>query len=418
MSQHPMRDIMCPCFAEERASPEWTTNGQFLQSRNENCEVKTMKKWLSCMMAIVMILTVLAGCGNQVQQENSNAEASGVFYELTGIAPDTVVMTVSGAEITAEEYLYWLSYLCASTEYNILSYNAYYGYYSNLIKDDGSIDWNGEFQEGQTLAEYIREEAEGTIRFYTAIEIMAQKYNAGLDSEDMAAIATNMNDAIQELGGQEQFDMYLEKLGICQDTFQDLSASSFLFDNLLLLVLEEGTDLYLEPENYNKYASYADHILLMTIDPTSGKPLSADQMAANKAQMEDFLAQLQASDDMLTLFDQIADTYSQDTGREANPDGYVFTPGTMVESFEDAVAALEPGQISGVVESDYGYHIILRKDLLEALEADPEQRVSLAETHLTTLLTILGSEATVEVSKLVQDIDVAEFYAAYEVHAE
>ena len=379
-----------------------------------------MKKWLSGMLVIVMILTMLVGCGNQTDKKDNevSGDASGVFYELTGIAPDTVVMTVSGAEITAEEYLYWLSYLCASTEYNILSYNSYYGYYANLINEDGSIDWNGEFREGKTLAQYVREEAEATIRFYTAIEIMAQKYNAGLDSEDMTAIATNMNNAIQELGGQEQFEMYLEKLGICQDTFQDLSASSFLFDNLLLQVLEEGSELYLQPENYNKYASYADHILLMTIDPTSGTPVSATEMAARKAQMDDFLVQLQSSDDMLTLFKQIADEYSQDTGRETNPEGYVFTPGTMVASFEDAVAALEPGQISGVVESDYGYHIILRKDLLEALEADPEQRVSLAETHLTTLLTILGNEATVEVSKLVKDIDVAEFYKAYEVHAE
>ena len=101
-------------------------------------------------------------------------------------------------------------------------------------------------------------------------------------------------------------------------------------------------------------------------------------------------------------------------GRATNPDGYVFTPGTMVASFEDAAAALEPGQISGIVESDYGYHIILRKDLLEALEADPEQRVSLAETHLTTLLTILSGEATVEKTNHFKDLDVAEFYAAYE----
>ena len=378
-----------------------------------------MKKWLSCMLAIVMILTMLAGCGNQTQKENTaNGEASGVFYELTGIAPETVVMTVSGADITAEEYLYWLSYMCASTEYNILSYNAYYGYYANLIKDDGSIDWNGEFQTGKTLAEYVREETEATIKFYTAIEIMAQKYNAGLDANDLAEIASNMSEAIQELGGQAQFDLYLEKLGICAATFQDLSATSYMFDNLLLQVLEEGNELYLEPENYTKYASYADHILLMTIDATSGTPLSAPELQTRKAQIEDMLAQLKASDDALALFKQLADTYSEDTGRATNPDGYVFTPGTMVESFENAVAALEPGQISDVVESDYGYHIILRKDLLEALEADPEQRVSIAETHLTTLLTILSNEATVEVSKLVKNIDVAEFYAAYAVHAE
>ena len=379
-----------------------------------------MKKWLSGMMVLVMLVTMLAGCGNQADPSENpvSGEASGVFYELTGIAPETPVMTVSGVEITAEEYLYWLSYLCASTEYNIISYNAYYGYYANLVNDDGSINWDGEYQEGKTLAEYVREEAEATIRFYTAIEIMAQKYNAGLDAEDLSTIANNMNAAIQELGGQEEFNRYLEKLGICQETFQDLSASSHLFDNLLLLVLEEGTDLYLAPENYNKYASYADHILLMTIDTTSGKPLSADEIQNRKNRMEDYLSQLKASDDLLATFNQLADEYSEDTGRATNPEGYIFTPGTMVESFESAVAALEPGQISDIVESDYGYHIILRKDLLEGLEADPEQRVALAETHLTTLLTILANDATVEVSKLVKDIDVTEFYTAYEAHAE
>ena len=37
----------------------------------------------------------------------------------------------------------------------------------------------------------------------------------------------------KELGGQEAFDQYLEKLGICQSTFQDLSASSFLSVGIL-----------------------------------------------------------------------------------------------------------------------------------------------------------------------------------------
>ena len=373
-----------------------------------------MKKWMSGLLALVMVLTMFTGC-SQTQEvtEEAAGGTTGIFYEVTGIPSEKTVMTVSGVTVSAEEYLYWMAYLCASLEYNIVNYNAYYGMYSDLVNDDGTLNWDEEFQDGQTLAEYVKEETNSTIAFYTAIELMAEKYNAGLDTDDMASIAQNLNEAITELGGQEEFDAYLRKLGITQDTFQDLSASSYLYDNLLLLVLQEGTDLYLEPEKYNNYATYADHILFMTIDADSGKALSADLMAQQKTLAEQTLEALRASDDPITLFAELADQYSEDTGRATNPDGYIFTPGTMVSSFEDAANALEPGEISDIVESDYGYHIILRKDLLEALEADPEQKVSLAEKHLTTLLTVLAGNATVEVMDDVADIDVGQFYTSY-----
>lgn len=378
-----------------------------------------MRKWTSGLLALVMILTMFTGC-SQTQETGEEAAGgtSGIFYEVTGIPSEKTVMTVSGVSVSAEEYLYWMAYLCASVEYNIINYNAYYGMYDNLVNDDGTLNWDEEFQDGLSLAEYVHEETESTIAFYTAIEIMANKYNALLDDEDKAAIVESLNTAIEDLGGQAEFDAYLAKLGISQETFEDMSASSYLFDNLLLLVLQEGSELYLAPEKYNNYATYADHILFATIDLDSGKALSADLMAEQHDLAEQVLATLRASDDPVALFDELADKYSEDTGRASNPDGYIFPPGTMVQAFEDAANALEPGEISDIVESDYGLHIILRKDLLEALEADPEQRVSLAETHLTTLLSVLASEATVEVMDDVKNIDVGQFYADYSVKVE
>ena len=56
--------------------------------------------------------------------------------------------------------------------------------------------------------------------------------------------------------------------------------------------------------------------------------------------------------------------YSEDTGLATNPDGYqAVEAGQMVPEFEEASLALEPGEISDIVESDYGYHIILRLPL-------------------------------------------------------
>ena len=285
--------------------------------------------------------------------------------------------------------------------------------YDALVNDDGTVNWDEEFQDGLSLAEYVRKETESTIAFYTAIKLMAEKHNAGLDDADNKAIAESLNAAISELGGQEEFEAYLTKLGICQNTFQDMSASSYLFDNLLLQVLDENSELYLQEDKYNNYATYADHILFMTIDADSGKPLSADLLGQQKTLAEQTLATIRSSSDPIATFVELADKYSEDTGRASNPNGYIFTPGTMVQSFEDAANALQPGEISDIVESDYGYHIILRKDLLEALDADPEQKVDLAQKHLTTLLTILASEATVEVKDDVKNLNIGDFYVKY-----
>lgn len=378
-----------------------------------------MKKITSVLLVLVMTLTLFAGCSQAQENDNETAEGSaGVFYNITGIPAEKVVMTVSGIGITAEEYLYWMAYLSASLDYNLVNYNAYYGMYDSLVNGDGSLNWDEEFQNGLTLAEYVRDETESTIAFYTAIKLMAEKHGAGLDDNDNAAIAESLNAAISDLGGQEEFDAYLNKLGICENTFLDMTASSYLFDNLLLQVLEEGSELYLENENYNKYATYADHILFLTIDQDSGKPLTPDLIAQQKTLAEQTLNAIRTSSDPIATFTQLADEYSEDTGRATNPTGYIFTPGTMVESFENTAKALEVGEISDIVESDYGYHIILRKDLLKALEADPEERVNLAEKHLTTLLTILASEATVELMDDVKDLDVGKFYEDYCVEVE
>ena len=62
-------------------------------------------------------------------------------------------------------------------------------------------------------------------------------------------------------------------------------------------------------------------------------------------------------------FDKLMAEYTEDTGLETNPDGYVFTSGEMIAEFENAVKGLEVGKVSNLVETVYGYHIIKRIEL-------------------------------------------------------
>jgi peptidyl-prolyl cis-trans isomerase D len=59
-------------------------------------------------------------------------------------------------------------------------------------------------------------------------------------------------------------------------------------------------------------------------------------------------------------FGDMAKRYSQDNTAPKGGDLGVFPRGMMVKPFADAVAALKPGEISPVIETQYGYHIVQR----------------------------------------------------------
>ena len=75
-------------------------------------------------------------------------------------------------------------------------------------------------------------------------------------------------------------------------------------------------------------------------------------------------------------FAELAKKYSQDTGSAAQGgDLGLFGRGMMVKSFEDAAFALKAGETSGIVETEFGLHII------RVTEIQPERARPLAEVR-------------------------------------
>ena len=105
---------------------------------------------------------------------------------------------------------------------------------------------------------------------------------------------------------------------------------------------DDHPQLYRVPEERR-----ASHILII---------FDGDDKAKAKAQAETVYKEVQKNP---SRFAELAKQYSKDPGSaQKGGDLGFFSRGMMVKPFDDAVFSLKDGEISGIVESDFGYHII------------------------------------------------------------
>lgn len=374
-----------------------------------------MKKLISILLVLTLALSMMAGCGKSTAADVvlDYDSVPSLFSDITKIPIDQTVMTIDDVEISAELYLYWVCYVCGTLEYNILSeYNNYGMYGSCIDRDTMTVDWTSTYA-GMPLMDYALAQAEETIKYYMSIEELAAENNATLNDQNRTDLAAEFDQYVKEMGGDSAFVNYLQMLGISHKTFDRISSVSYLYDNLLNQVFQEGSNLYLEEDKYNLYATYADHILIATQNMQSGEMID-QQTRVQKYQLAlDLADQIHAAADPIALFEEFADTYGEDPGRESNPTGYIYTPGTMVDEFEATAANLLPGEISEPVQTDYGFHIILRRDLVAALREDPAIKTTVAREYLNQLLVRKRSASKVTYDECLDQVEWTKFYNTY-----
>lgn len=143
----------------------------------------------------------------------------------------------------------------------------------------------------------------------------------------------------------------------------------------------------------------AAHILLLT----QGKS-PADKAKAKK-QIESLHARVNAAN-----FAEMAKKNSQDYQSGAQGGMLpAFRHGDMVPEFENALKALKPGEISGIVESPFGYHIIRRPTFNEVKPAIMQMTGATAmqaseSTYLAGLERSAKAEVKPDMAKKVRDL--------------
>lgn len=320
--------------------------------------MKKLTKIAALLMALAMSVSAFSACSNTdadvdedtdetVADGESTDDATGPALIIDGeevdISSNPVIFTVAGIDIPYDEYRYMYKY-----------FETYYGMNEEF--------WEQYPDDFAAFKDVLRD---NLINNNFGI-IMADMYDISLTEEDEAAIDDYLQQEKDLFETEEEYEQALEQAGITEDLLVRMITQSVTSERVFLDLyggddpLLLGTDDEIKQDIHDNYVRV--YHLLISYDhyaDTEGyEDYTDDELKEAALELaNESLAQLQNGEADIY---ELAQTIGDDPGMVDNEAGYLFTYGEMVEPFEEASFALEVGEMSGLVETDYGWHIILR----------------------------------------------------------
>jgi len=312
-----------------------------------------MKKFIR-LISVICVIALLAGCGLVSKKEEPKKDVD-------------AVITVGDIGYNMERF-------------NLHLYNAQ----DELLKKEGFQQaseipegfWDLDTSEGKNALEVSKDAAIDNLVIDAIAYQMAKDEKIELTADELSAISNQMAYLKQDTVSLDQF----KYMGVTVEELEEYYKDSFHIQHLIPILLEKGDIKIDEEAAMNEFESTyvkAKHILISTVDAQTGAALPDDQVAAANKKANEILAKINAGED----FDELMNTMSEDPGLATAPDGYVFTTGQMVPEFEEASFALKENQVSGLVKTSYGIHIIKRVPF----DMEAEQEVAAIDAIRTSL---------------------------------
>lgn len=213
-------------------------------------------------------------------------------------------------------------------------------------------------------------------------------------------LANTKKKAVADLGGEEKYRRYLSENGLTEEEYQKAATQEFYGRLLRAALAGEVTEVredeiraFFEKQRHNPSLAEmfeepeqvrASHILLEArqskiaaeiqsngkLGPPELEQRIAAELNVRRALAEEVIRKVKAGGD----FSRLAAEYSSDAGtKDRGGDLGLFTRGTHTARFDAAAFSLKAGETSGIVETDYGFHII------KVIEHRPARARSLAE---------------------------------------
>lgn len=207
----------------------------------------------------------------------------------------------------------------------------------------GTEIWNTNV-DGVTLEQNVKDIALAQIAQIKTMNLMAERYQVELSSEEKAQVENAADSYYHSLNDTE-----IEQMGVSKKTIEELYKEFALAEKVYEYTIK---DINPEISDDEARTITVQHILIKTyaLDGT-GKKIEYTQRAKNNAYEEacEALELAQEGED----FDELIRRYSED-----DKGTYSFGKGEMDAAFETAAFNLGKDEISDIVETEFGYHII------------------------------------------------------------
>lgn len=397
------------------------------------------KKTIVILSLIIAVTLVFAACadnsGLTIPKEQANADlpADATLGAAPNNAAAIVVMVINGKEIYKDQYDN--AYSTIASQYGLSEEDSSYA----VLIQQSAIDL---LISEQTMLQKIEELGYMNLTDEEMAEAQEQA-QAELDyvtstatDTIIAGLPENYTDDELQTATTAYEDMILAKYGFTRESFLEYFIQAIAVENARAELLKDiipsddevlaqynntveadkeaiGSDLsvydgYLASYKDSYYipegVRYVKHVLITLSDEQTSAISTArsdeGDEAANKLREEALLTIADKANEVLTKLqnDEISFTdavteYGQDPGMEYYPDGYeVYNGCTLyVQEFTDGAMALKNvGDISGLIATDYGYHII---EYTSDRAAGPIPFESVQQSIYDSLVTTVQDEA-------------------------
>lgn len=224
--------------------------------------------------------------------------------------------------------------------------------------------------------EQVKQAKRGVLEALISQELLGQEATKKKIAVSDDEVQKTIEGVRKSLGSEKAFDDRIKAAGFTPDGYtadvrRRLAVRRLIQDEIsgkLAVSEKEVHKFYTEnPASFTiPKQHHLRHILIK-----AGKDASEADQAKAKKKAEEVLAKAKAGED----FAELAKKYSEGPTATKGGDLGFVVKGQMVKPFEEAGFALKPGEVSDVVKTQFGYHVI-RLDEVRGGDQVPEAKVS------------------------------------------